>query len=121
MASKASFADQQKQVQENIHSQVTNFCTSMEEILRPDVMKRNQQDDASAHSHAAQHQSGLSFAVGKNIPPTNHPGEFTLAILLINFPEVYFKIYLLNRSDRITIFLVSHILLISDFSSSLAS
>ncbi|KAK8480520.1 hypothetical protein V6N13_134762 [Hibiscus sabdariffa] len=35
MASKASFADQQLQVQENVHDQIKNFCTAMDEILLP--------------------------------------------------------------------------------------
>ncbi|KAG5008508.1 hypothetical protein JHK85_027050 [Glycine max] len=35
MASKASFADQQMQVQENVHSQIKTFCTFMDEILLP--------------------------------------------------------------------------------------
>ncbi|XP_027911049.1 uncharacterized protein LOC114169876 isoform X2 [Vigna unguiculata] len=33
MASKASFVDQQMQVQENVHSQIKAFCTCMNEIL----------------------------------------------------------------------------------------
>lgn len=36
MASKASFADQQSQVQENVHGQVKIFTMSMDEILIPD-------------------------------------------------------------------------------------
>nr|POF00766.1 hypothetical protein CFP56_68294 [Quercus suber] len=36
MASKASFADQQSQVQENVHAQVNIFAMSMDEILIPD-------------------------------------------------------------------------------------
>ncbi|KAK8310987.1 hypothetical protein V6Z11_D02G220100 [Gossypium hirsutum] len=35
MASKASFTDQQMQVQENVHFQIKNFCTVMDEILLP--------------------------------------------------------------------------------------
>ena len=37
MASKVSVADQQKQVQENIHYQIKNFCTAMNDILLPDI------------------------------------------------------------------------------------
>ena len=36
MASKASLADQQSQVQENVHAQVKIFAMSMDEILIPD-------------------------------------------------------------------------------------
>lgn len=35
MASKASFTDQQMQVQENVHYQIKNVCTVMDEILLP--------------------------------------------------------------------------------------
>ncbi|CAK7337997.1 unnamed protein product [Dovyalis caffra] len=71
MAGKASVDDQQKQVQENIHFQITNFCTAMNEILLPDVAKRNENDEAPAQSNAAPHHSGLSFAVSKSGPPTD--------------------------------------------------
>ncbi|OMO86888.1 hypothetical protein COLO4_20881 [Corchorus olitorius] len=37
MVSKALFYEQQKQVQENIHHQIKNFCTAMDEILLPDI------------------------------------------------------------------------------------
>lgn len=77
MASKASVADQQKQVQENIHFQITNFCSTMNEILLPDLEKRSQKDEAPAQSNAVPRRSGLSFAVGKSGPPTDRPGEFT--------------------------------------------
>lgn len=33
MAGKATLSEQQKQVQENIHYQLENFCASMDEIL----------------------------------------------------------------------------------------
>ncbi|KAJ0266130.1 hypothetical protein HA466_0001760 [Hirschfeldia incana] len=36
MAGKATLSEQQKQVQENIHYQLENFCASMDEILLPD-------------------------------------------------------------------------------------
>ncbi|CAN6252458.1 unnamed protein product, partial [Urochloa humidicola] len=37
LASKASVADQQKQVQDNVHYQLTHMCQAMDTILRPDV------------------------------------------------------------------------------------
>ncbi|XP_030457082.1 uncharacterized protein LOC115677965 [Syzygium oleosum] len=65
MASKASVADQQKQVQENVHSQLKSFCTFMDEILLPDVNKTNTAPAVdSPVSSKAHHRSGLSFAVG---------------------------------------------------------
>lgn len=73
MGSKASVADQQKQVQENIHFQITNFCSAMNEILLPDLEKRSKKDEAPAQSNAAPRRSGLSFAVGKSGPPTDRP------------------------------------------------
>ena len=39
MASKASLADQQSQVQENVHAQVKIFAMSMDEILIPDTKR----------------------------------------------------------------------------------
>ncbi|KAL3718750.1 hypothetical protein ACJRO7_003799 [Eucalyptus globulus] len=65
MASKASVADQQKQVQENVHSQLKSFCTFMDEILLPGVNKTNTAPAVdSPVSSKAHHRSGLSFAVG---------------------------------------------------------
>ncbi|KAK6241548.1 hypothetical protein SCA6_006937 [Theobroma cacao] len=68
MASKASVADQQKQVQENVHFQVQNFCTAMDEILLPDIS-----EPQKSQSDATPSRSGLSFAVGRNGPPSKHP------------------------------------------------
>ncbi|XVF01778.1 hypothetical protein REPUB_Repub04eG0118600 [Reevesia pubescens] len=68
MASKASVADQQKQVQENIHYQIQNFCTAMHGILLPDINETQE-----SQSNATPSRSGLSFAVGRNGPTTNHP------------------------------------------------
>ena len=39
MASKASLADQQSQVQENVHAQVKIFVMSMDEILIPNTKR----------------------------------------------------------------------------------
>ncbi|KAG8648931.1 hypothetical protein MANES_08G053300v8 [Manihot esculenta] len=72
MATKASVADQQKQVQENIHCQMENFCTAMDEILHPDVNKKNEPGEALGQSETAR-RSGLSFAVGKSGPSTVCP------------------------------------------------
>ncbi|KAB1993987.1 hypothetical protein ES319_D13G068900v1 [Gossypium barbadense] len=67
MASKASFADQQKQVQENIHNQIKSLCTVMDAILL-DV-----NEPQESQSKATPSRSGLSFAIGRNGPTNNHP------------------------------------------------
>ncbi|KAF5747403.1 hypothetical protein HS088_TW05G00124 [Tripterygium wilfordii] len=70
MASKASVDDQQKQVQENIHSQIKSFSTFMDEILLPDTAKGS---DALESSPPAPRPSGLSFAVGGKAPNSKVP------------------------------------------------
>lgn len=71
MASKAPLADQEKQVHENIHSQIKTFCTSMDDILLPDEPLA-----PSPESYTTPHRSGLSLAVGKNPSSKNVPGEY---------------------------------------------
>ncbi|KDP37559.1 hypothetical protein JCGZ_05998 [Jatropha curcas] len=71
LASKASVVDQQKQIQENIHFQIKNFCLSMDEILLPNLKKGNNPGEALAQSNTAPRRSGLSFAVGKSGPATD--------------------------------------------------
>jgi hypothetical protein len=80
MANKASVADQQKQVQENLHSQIKGFCMSMEEILLPDIENIDEALKSPLQSNAASRRSGLSFAIGRSDQPTNHPGEILFAI-----------------------------------------
>ncbi|XP_016647314.1 PREDICTED: uncharacterized protein LOC103321084 isoform X2 [Prunus mume] len=72
MASKAPVADQQKQVQENIHRQIKSFCMSMDELLLPDVKKINEGIESSEQSNPAPRQSGLSFAIGRKTPSVKH-------------------------------------------------
>ncbi|KAM1084982.1 hypothetical protein ACFX13_010984 [Malus domestica] len=72
MANKASIADQQKQVQENVHLQIKNFCMSMDEVLLPDVKKLNEGTESPKQSNASTRRSGLSFAIGRNGPPVKH-------------------------------------------------
>ncbi|KAK7264128.1 hypothetical protein RJT34_31732 [Clitoria ternatea] len=60
MARKASVADQQMQVQENVHSQIKTFCTFMDEILLPNERMMNDQFSQQAIS-SPQH-SRLSSA-----------------------------------------------------------
>ncbi|KAK6933645.1 hypothetical protein RJ641_036539, partial [Dillenia turbinata] len=73
MASKASFADQQKQVQENIHFQVKTFCKSMDEILLPEANVSNEPPKSASQMDSAPRRSGLSFAVGKSGGPSAKP------------------------------------------------
>uniref|UniRef100_A0A5B7BCJ8 SET domain-containing protein 9 n=1 Tax=Davidia involucrata TaxID=16924 RepID=A0A5B7BCJ8_DAVIN len=73
MASKASFADQQKQVQENIHSQIKTFCTFMDDILLLDSKGINEPLKSAPQINSAPRRSGLSLAVGTNSSPNDHP------------------------------------------------
>lgn len=84
MAGKASVADQQKQVQENIHSQIKTFCTSMDEILLPDIKNVNELLGSPPQTTAAPRRSGLSFAVGRNGPPSDCPGQYLYHSLIYN-------------------------------------
>ncbi|KAJ0679548.1 putative SET domain-containing protein [Helianthus annuus] len=73
MASKSDLADQEKQVQENIHSQITNFCTFMDHMLLPE----SKSDDETSQQHTtAPRRSGLSLAIGRNVPPNTQVGKF---------------------------------------------
>lgn len=80
MANKFYVAEQQKQIQENIHFQIKNFCTAMNDILLPDARKRSTKDEALAQSNA--------FAVGKSGPPTDCHGEFMSSIPHVNLLKV---------------------------------
>ncbi|CAN8236958.1 unnamed protein product [Cochlearia groenlandica] len=50
IAGKSNFSEQQKQVQENIHCQVQNFCSSMDEILLPDFAKAKDRNESGSRS-----------------------------------------------------------------------
>ncbi|KAH0683935.1 hypothetical protein KY285_021413 [Solanum tuberosum] len=66
MANKASLDDQQKQVHENVHSQVTNFCSYMDDILLLDQKVKDNQATSPATPHSSPRSSGLGLAVGRN-------------------------------------------------------
>ncbi|XP_052204941.1 uncharacterized protein LOC127809846 isoform X2 [Diospyros lotus] len=72
MASKASIVDQQKQVQENIHSQIRTFCTWMDEILL-DSKSTNGTSESISQKNTVISRSGLSLAVGRMSSPTKNP------------------------------------------------
>ncbi|KAF4368723.1 hypothetical protein G4B88_000980 [Cannabis sativa] len=58
MASKALFSDQEKLVQENVHSQIKSFCMYMDEILL-NIEKKKE-------------PNGLSFSTDMDNSPSNH-------------------------------------------------
>ncbi|RDX81367.1 hypothetical protein CR513_37961, partial [Mucuna pruriens] len=62
MANKASFADEQMQVQENVHSQIKAFCTCMDEILLPNEKMVNDHFELSQQANSSPHHSGHSSA-----------------------------------------------------------
>ncbi|KAL8157539.1 uncharacterized protein LOC141674308 isoform X1 [Apium graveolens] len=72
MGSKAPLADQQEQVQENIYSQIKAFCTSMDDILRPDF--RSTSKSISTEQNASPRRSGLSLAIGRSAQTKTSPG-----------------------------------------------
>ena len=80
MACKASLADQQKQVQENIHAQIKSFSMCINEILLPYTKRIVEAQELPPQPIAAPCQSGLDFAAGRNGQPTNHPGKILFVI-----------------------------------------
>lgn len=66
MANKASLDDQQKQVHENVHYQVTSFCRYMDDILLPDHKVKDNQATSPTATTSSPHSSGLGLAVGGN-------------------------------------------------------
>ncbi|CAH9077870.1 unnamed protein product [Cuscuta epithymum] len=70
MASNAPLVDQQKQVQENVHSQIKTFCTCMDEILLPDV-KSHVEPHSPSECSSPPRRGGLSLAVGGSSPLNN--------------------------------------------------
>ncbi|CAL5350653.1 unnamed protein product [Camellia sinensis] len=75
MAGKATFADQQKQVQENIHSQIKTFCASMDEILLPNSKSINESSESTSQRNTAMTRIGLGLglAIGMMSPQNKSP------------------------------------------------
>ncbi|KAL6529186.1 hypothetical protein OROGR_014809 [Orobanche gracilis] len=73
MASKASLSEQQKQVQENIHSQISTFCTYMDDILLPEP-NLAEAIKPSSERNTAPRLSGLGLAVGGKTTALDSPG-----------------------------------------------
>ncbi|KAL3351634.1 hypothetical protein AABB24_019953 [Solanum stoloniferum] len=78
MAGKASLADQQKQVQENVHSQITSFCKYMDHILQPDLSVKDKPGTPSSENNYSPRRSGLSFAIGRTAPLKDHGAQLYL-------------------------------------------
>lgn len=67
LAARMTFDDQQKQVQENVHSQIRDICRVMDDILVPDAQKEKPivKLDSTPVQESTR-RSGLSFAVGRS-------------------------------------------------------
>ncbi|KAG0484494.1 hypothetical protein HPP92_008399 [Vanilla planifolia] len=63
MATKASVADQQRQVQENIHYQIKNICSVMDDIVRPEISASLTPE---LQPQDIPRRSGLSLAIGNS-------------------------------------------------------
>ncbi|KAK4348627.1 hypothetical protein RND71_031382 [Anisodus tanguticus] len=72
MANKASLADQQKQVRENVHSQVSSFCRYMDDTLLLDHKAKDNQATSHTTTNSSPRSSGIGLAVGGNSPLKDH-------------------------------------------------
>nr|POE61279.1 polygalacturonase inhibitor [Quercus suber] len=75
MACKTSLADQQKQLQENIHAQIKSFSLCINEILLLYTKRIAEAQELPPQPIAAPCQSGLGFDIGRNGQPTDPPGD----------------------------------------------
>ncbi|KAL1196732.1 hypothetical protein V5N11_024553 [Cardamine amara subsp. amara] len=75
IAGKATLSEQQKQVHENIHYQVENFCSLMDEILLPHFDKTDELNESESESRSPPRKTGLSFAIGRenNVTTADKP------------------------------------------------
>ena len=101
MANKASVADQEVQVQENVHCQIKTFCTFMDEILLPNEKIMNGSLESSQQANSLPRRSGLGFAVGMGAQPTSHSGEFLPCV----FTFFFYCLLLFSNFFLIKIFL----------------
>lgn len=90
MGSKAPLADQQEQVQENIYSQIKDFCTSMDEILCTDF--RSTKEPISTEQNAGIRRSGLSLAVGRSTPTKTSPGGLPIIFIFFYVQDLLVEI-----------------------------
>ena len=91
MASKASIADQQSQLQENVHAQIKSFSMTMDEILIPDTKRIGDAHEIPQQPIATSRWSGLGFAVRKNGQLTDCPSKVLFAIQKL-FPMLHYEL-----------------------------
>ncbi|XP_051146267.1 uncharacterized protein LOC127261882 isoform X2 [Andrographis paniculata] len=91
MATKATLAEQQKQVQDNIHEQINNFCKRMDSILLPNTKTVDSVNSSSGKINAPRH-SGLGLAVGGPTHLRNSPGISVVETKPVKHSEVSQKL-----------------------------
>ena len=91
MACKASLADQQKQLQENIHAQIQSFTMCINEILLPYTKRIVEAQELPPQPIVAPCQSGLGFDIGRNGQPTDHLGKI-LIVKKEPFPMLHYEL-----------------------------
>ena len=82
MASKASLADQQSQVQGNVYAQIKSFSMSMDEILIPDTKRIGDAHELPAQPTTAPRWNGQ---------PTDRLGKVLFAIWKL-FPMLHYEL-----------------------------
>ena len=91
MASKASIADQQSQLQENVHAQIKGLSMTMDELLILDTKRIGDAHEMPQQPIAASRWSGHGFAVCRNGQPIDHPGKVLFTIQKI-FPMLHYEL-----------------------------
>ena len=100
MASKASLTNQQKQVQENIHSQIETFCTTMDDIVLPNLQSTEKAHEPIEEKNITSRRSGLSLAVGRSSPLNEHLGKEQGPMRLKYLRNVQILSYQLHVTDK---------------------
>ncbi|KAL6539037.1 hypothetical protein OROMI_025363 [Orobanche minor] len=91
MASKASLSEQQKQVQDNIHLQISTFCKYMDDILLPESSLA-EAINLSSERNTAPRLSGLGLAVGGRTASLDSPGTSVVKTKPLNRFELSQKL-----------------------------
>ena len=91
MAGKASIANQQSQLQENVPAQIKIFSMTMDEILIPDTKRIGDAHELPQQPVAAPRWSGLGFTVRRNGQPTDRLGKVLFAIHKL-FPKLHYEL-----------------------------
>ena len=87
MACKASIADQQKQVQENIHPQIKSFYMCINEVLLLYTRRIGKAQELLPQPIDAPCQSGLGFNIGQ---PTDYLGKILFVKKKKTFPMLHY-------------------------------